>query len=55
MTIMSTIFWDVKMCGPIEVHQCVLGMYYFYLQGRKVSEALCQQESVSCLAYLDSR
>jgi hypothetical protein len=56
---MSTIFWNVMSCNPVEVHLCFGGTYRLLPQGRRVSEARNQHKAgvcrrlllVSCLAY----
>jgi hypothetical protein len=39
VTMKRTIFWDVTLCSPVDVHQRFGGTYCLHLQGQKVSTA----------------
>jgi hypothetical protein len=57
-TMKSTTLWQVMPWSPVEVQQCFRGMYCFYLQGQRVSQASNQWAMldiccllVTCLTY----
>jgi hypothetical protein len=44
MTIMSTIFSNVSLCIPVDVHWSLVGVYRFQFQSPRVSKASNEQE-----------
>jgi hypothetical protein len=42
-----TLFWDVMLWIPVEVHQCLGGTYCLQIQGRRLGESRNQQEMSS--------
>jgi hypothetical protein len=46
------ILWDVVPCFLVKVHKCFGGMYWFQLQGRRISHANNQQQAGSLLVLL---
>jgi hypothetical protein len=38
-----TIFWDVRRCSSLEVHQCFGRTYRFHLQGQRICQAINQE------------
>jgi hypothetical protein len=54
----TTVFWDTTPCSALKVNGSFGGKYRFHLQGRRISSARYQRESlspdftiVSCFAY----
>jgi hypothetical protein len=45
VTIKITMFWNVTPCSLIEVQRCFGGTYCSHLHGRRVSQAVSQQEA----------
>jgi hypothetical protein len=41
----SSVFWDVKGCSPVEIHQRFGGTYCLHLQCRRISQTRNQQRS----------
>jgi hypothetical protein len=49
VTVRNTIFWDVTPCSSVGIYRHFGGMYCFYIQGRRVSQA--SNKHVAALAY----
>jgi hypothetical protein len=43
----STIFWDIAPCTPLKVNRCFGVTYRIHLQGRRISGARNQRESIT--------
>jgi hypothetical protein len=40
----STIFWDVTLCSPVDIHWFIQGTFCLHFQGRRVKQVRNQQE-----------
>jgi hypothetical protein len=38
----NNIFWDVRLCSPVEIDPCSREAYWLHLQGQKTSQASSQ-------------
>jgi hypothetical protein len=45
LEVKSTVFWDIKPCGPLKVNRCFGGTYRLHFQGRRMNRARNQRET----------
>jgi hypothetical protein len=43
-TVISSVFWDVTPCSPVQVHRCFGGSYCLHFHSRLVTQATARSE-----------
>jgi hypothetical protein len=52
VVIEKSVFWDIKLCGPLKVSHCFGGTCCLHLQGRRINQARNQHEAGNKFACL---